>query len=436
MAMIHHVHTTQRLGVWTVALAWTLVGGVAAGSTLVERIRDKAHEIQPQMVEVRRQIHMWPELSGEERDTAQLIATRLRELGLEVQTGVGGHGVVGLLQGEKPGPVVAYRADMDAVRSEVVGNPSYRSRAPGIKHVCGHDAHVAIGLGVAEVLHSIRKGLPGSVKFLFQPAEENVQGARAMIASGALEDPVPAAIFALHTAPMRVGSIGAPAGVGLTGWDPFEIELVDGDTAPAVLDSLQSLSTIPPLASQADMGTLLDEMAVEGGRLSHFVWVTGLRTEKTSDGGRLVHGMVRAAGDSEYEQTRARIRQVLERVTTTSSEFRLEWGERFPDMHSDPELVRAAIEPIEAAIGEGATIPMYASAPFFGEDFALFQQHIPGAMFFLGAANLEKGIAAFNHTPDYDIDEEALEVGAAAMASVLLHYLGSHSEEPLRGHGK
>jgi metal-dependent amidase/aminoacylase/carboxypeptidase family protein len=411
MAMIHHVHTTQRLGVWTVALAWTLVGGVAAGSTLVERIREKAHEIQPQMVEVRRQIHMWPELSGEERDTAQLIATRLRELGLEVQTGVGGHGVVGLLQGEKPGPVVAYRADMDAVRSEVVGNPSYRSRAPGIKQ-------------------------PGSVKFLFQPAEENVQGARAMIASGALQDPAPAAIFALHTAPMRVGSIGAPAGVGLTGWDPFEIELVDGDTAPAVLDSLQSLSTIPPLASQADMGTLLDEMAVEGGRLSHFVWVTGLRTEKTSDGGRLVHGMVRAAGDSEYEQTRARIRQVLERVTTTSSEFRLEWGERFPDMHSDPELVRAAIEPIEAAIGEGATIPMYASAPFFGEDFALFQQHIPGAMFFLGAANLEKGIAAFNHTPDYDIDEEALEVGAAAMASVLLHYLGSHSEEPLRGHGK
>ena len=114
-------------------------------------------------------------------------------------------------------------ADMDAVRSEVVGDQPYRSQVPGVKHVCGHDAHVAVGLGVAEVLASMRAELRGTVKLLFQPAEENVQGARAMIADGVLEAPTPTAMFALHTAPFPVGAIGVGPGVGLTGWDPFTV---------------------------------------------------------------------------------------------------------------------------------------------------------------------------------------------------------------------
>ncbi|NIM60949.1 MAG: amidohydrolase, partial [Acidobacteria bacterium] len=128
--------------------------GVAAESdaTLLRRVADKAAEIEAELIEIRRHLHKHPELSGEEEKTAALVAEKLRTLGLDVETGVGGHGVVAVLRGGKPGPVVAYRADMDAVRTMVVGDAPYKSPVPGVKHVCGHDAHVAIGIGVAEVL--------------------------------------------------------------------------------------------------------------------------------------------------------------------------------------------------------------------------------------------------------------------------------------------
>jgi metal-dependent amidase/aminoacylase/carboxypeptidase family protein len=396
----------------------------AATPEQVEAIRAKAAAIQPRLVEIRRKIHQQPELSGEEVATAALVAEHLRALGLEVQTGVGGHGVVGVLRGGKPGPVVGYRADMDAVRSPVVGDPPYRSQVAGVKHVCGHDAHVAIGLGVAEVLASLRSELPGTVKFLFQPAEENVQGARAMIADGVLEQPTPAAMFALHTAPFPVGTIGVGPGVGLTGWDPFTVK-VSGEGAAAlageIAEAARALSTVPPLEDPAKVGEVLASVTSPEGPLQDFVLVM---TRTTPAG---VEGMVRAAGPAVYERTREQLRATVDRVAKGRAAV-LEIGEHFPDMHSDPELTRAAVAPIESVLGPGTTIPLAASIPYFGEDLALFRAHMPTVLFFLGVANAERGIAAMNHTPDYDLDEEGLRIGASAMSAVLLDYLERHGK--------
>jgi metal-dependent amidase/aminoacylase/carboxypeptidase family protein len=421
---------TRRITCLTVSL---VVGAAAlpatqrvAEATLEQRIRAEAARMQPALVEVRRQIHMHPEVAGQEMMTAALVADRLRALGLDVRTDVGGHGVIGLLRGAKPGSVVAYRADMDAVPSPVVGDQPYRSRVPGVKHVCGHDAHVAVGLGIAEVLSALRADLPGTVKFLFQPAEENVTGARAMIAAGALDGPRPRAIFALHTAPFPVGSIGAPPGVGLTGWQVFTFT-VRGADARGVATELSSaakvLSTVPSLDRPDQISEVLGNLAADLGRFTEFVLIVGPRERTADDGAVLLEGMVRASGTPMYERARGQLMTLAERYSGDRASVAVTFGERFPDMHSDPGLVKASLAPIERALGPGKVMLVNASIPYFGEDFALFQAHVPGAMFFLGVANPSLRITAMNHMPDYDIDEAALEVGTAAMASVLADFL-------------
>jgi len=404
---------------------------VGAPADLLDRIKASAAATSAELIEVRRTIHMNPEVSGEEIETAKLIAERLRGLGLEVTTGVGGHGVSGVLRGGKPGPVVAYRADMDAVASPVVGDPPYKSRVEGVKHVCGHDAHVAVGLGVAGVLASVREELPGTVKFIFQPAEENVQGARGMIADGVLENPAPQAIFSVHTAPFPVGTIVCPSGVGLTGWLPFAIELAAEEgvdvVAKEVADAIGAMSTVEPPWSPEAFTAFFENLLVENGPYERFVFVGLNGVQPGDDGsGMVIQGMIRADGTESYEAAQGQLEAAVKKAADGRASFEVQFGDRFPDMHSNAELVLAAVGPIEAAIGEGKALPMYASAPFFGEDFALFQEHMPGAMFFLGVANREKGITAFNHFPDYDIDESAIEIGTVAMANVLLDYLGSH----------
>ncbi len=397
---------------------------------IAARMRTTATASSERWVEIRRTIHQHPELSSEEVQTARLIADELRALGLEVEEGVGGTGVVGVLRGGRPGSIVAYRADMDAVRSPVVGDVPYRSQVAGVKHVCGHDAHVAVGIGVAELLASVRDRLPGTVRFLFQPAEETVSGAQKMIDNGALGEPAPGAIFAIHTTPYPVGTIGVPLDAGFTGWDIFQITLdSDGDPRQVtreVLDVIVALSTVEPIEAPEDMARMMAEMRIENGPLTDFLWVAASDATPVDapSGRRILRGQVRAAGDAAYARGRALVSEAVVQITEGRARFKVEFGQtRFPDMHSDEALSRAAVAPIETFAGAGSTFYVHGSAPFFGEDFARFQEHVTGAMFFLGVANPAEGITAYNHFPDYDIDESAIGIGAQAMAGVLFDHL-------------
>jgi metal-dependent amidase/aminoacylase/carboxypeptidase family protein len=187
------------------------VGGQGAGASLQSRIAAHVDAQTPALVTIRRDLHRHPELSGEEKRTAGIVAARLKALGLQVRTGIGGHGVVGMLTGGRPGPLVAYRADMDAVQSSEPDPVEFKSVVEGVRHICGHDVHVAIGLGLASALATVRADLPGRVMFIFQPSEERATGAQAMLDAGLFKDR-PAAIFGLHTAPIAVGRLRSRAG--------------------------------------------------------------------------------------------------------------------------------------------------------------------------------------------------------------------------------
>jgi metal-dependent amidase/aminoacylase/carboxypeptidase family protein len=181
-------------------------------ASIHDRIDARVREREANLIALRRDLHRHPELSGHEVRTSRVIAARLTAAGLAVRTGVGGHGVVGILQGGKAGPLVAYRADMDAVRSTEPDSVEFRSETPGVRHICGHDLHVTIGVGLAEALASVKADLAGSVMFIFQPAEEGATGAKAMLNAGLFSSGKPSAIFGLHTAPYAVGRIATRGG--------------------------------------------------------------------------------------------------------------------------------------------------------------------------------------------------------------------------------
>lgn len=203
-----------RMTVTVIALTAALSLAVQAPASIQDRIAAHVKTYEADFIAVRRDIHRHPELSGQEARTAGIVAARLKSLGLEVRTGVGGHGVVGILTGGRPGPLVAYRADMDAVRSTAPDPAPFASTISGVRHICGHDVHVAIGLGLASALASVRRDLPGRVMFIFQPSEERADGARAMLADGLFgKTTTPVAIFGLHAAPLDVGRIVSKPGL-------------------------------------------------------------------------------------------------------------------------------------------------------------------------------------------------------------------------------
>jgi metal-dependent amidase/aminoacylase/carboxypeptidase family protein len=395
------------------------VAPASRATSLGDAAEDRLKSVGPQLVELRHDLHRHPEPSGEETRTAATIADRLRAVGFRVTTGVGGHGVVALLQGGRPGPVVAYRADMDAVRTGLPDPASFVSVIPGVRHICGHDVHVAVALGVAEALSAVRSSLPGSVKLIFQPAEENVRGAKAMLEAGALDNPRPSAIFALHTAPLPVGTISCARGMALPGFDLGLIRLRGTGDLEAVARSLaqkiRALNTVPApeLAGRADApGTLRDFVLpeVDPGRLRDDAWEMEV--------------YVRASSEANYARAKRAIQQAVAQANAGSVRAELEYQDRrLPDTVNDAALVQQAAASLLRTQGPERAVVYEGTVPYFGEDFAYFQRQVPGVLFFLGVSNPEKGIIGVPHAPFHQADDGAILVGARAMANVLLDYL-------------
>jgi amidohydrolase len=387
--------------------------------------------VQAELVAIRHDLHRHPEASGQEVRTAGVIAERLRTLGLDVRTDVGGHGVVAVLKGGRPGAIVAYRADIDATRTDLPDPAPFRSETPGVRHICGHDVHAAVALGVAEALAAIRSDLPGAVKLIFQPEEENsfdgyldrsgpiVRGARAMIRDGALGTPRPKAIFAIHTAPLRTGQIAATPGIVLAGADSLIVRLSgSGDlraAAEAVKGIIASANTLPPRER-----VFADGMPKS---IGPFVQTQVLAT--SAEGSEwVVRAIVRASAEEEYGHAKAAILKAIHGLERPGVATRVDYADRIaPDNVNDPELVRMAAADLREVLGpEGALIGGEA-IPYFGEDFAFYLNDMPGVMLFLGVSRPERGILGVPHTPFYQADDDAILVGARALSRVLLSYL-------------
>jgi amidohydrolase len=428
------------------ALAFLVAFGAAlaatpaptAGRELPDSSRDEAiaraaEMLRPQLVTQRRDFHMHPELSNREERTARIVAEKLRALGLdEVRTGVGRHGVVALLKGSKPGPVVAVRADMDALPIQETNNVPYKSQNPGVKHACGHDVHTTIALGLAEVLSHMRDKISGSVKFLFQPAEEGAPtgeegGASLMIKEGALENPRPQAIFGLHVMPtIEIGQIGYNSGPAMASSDRFAITIRgkkvhaayphDGiDTVVVAAECVTALQTIRSRRINATEPIVVTVGVIQGGNRFNII----------PDEVRL-EGTVRTLSEDVRRQVQALIRQTLAGVTSAfGATFDMEYVEGTAVTYNDPKLVEATLPTLRRVLAEAnVTSPK----PQMGaEDFSYYQRVVPGFFYFLGVGNKSKGITAMVHTPDFDVDEDSLVIGVKLMTNVVLDYLDRNS---------
>lgn len=389
-------------------------------------IREQADRIVDEMIRIRRDLHSHPEPAGREARTAEFVADRLQAWGLDVRTGVGGHGVVGILRGRTSSPVVAFRADMDAAPGDLAEQVSYRSVTPGVAHSCGHDVHTTVGLGVAHVLSSMRDRLQGSVLFIFQPSEENGQGAGRMIAEGALDHPAPAAIFAFHVAPSEVGTITSTPGTGLAGVECFTVRMRGGDDLSAAADEvaafIRAANTVSMPRGPEEFGRLLGAILDQDDEtLSHFVMSTAQLAGNSEE--MVVSAMVRAAGEREYSLVRTGLRARLKELESRGVTCDLEAGLTIPAMTGDPELGLWAMGPLAEMIGKASVLRAFRPFPFNSEDFAFFLREVPGVMFWLGASDSRRGVIAVPHSPGFSVDERCIDTGTRAMANVLAQYL-------------
>lgn len=420
--MKHAVALSLLLGACTNAGTSTRVASATDATELpadvtestTDEIAASAERLAPELIAFRRDLHQHPELSGKEERTAERIAHKLVALGLEVRTGVGGHGVVGVLRGARPGPVVAYRADMDAVVGDEPAGREYGSRVPGVYHICGHDLHSAIGVGVATVLASLRAQLHGTAVFVFQPAEETLEGARAMLADHALADLTPVAIYALHTGPMVVGTFGL--NVDLAGQDHFKVTLLANPDASAVE---RAVTRLKALGTASLPGSSAHRAPANPAPVASARPVYAVIAADTIGAHPRIEGWLRAGNDEDYPRLRTEVRAILD-AELPAAALQIEFADApFPSMRSDRLVSERARPALIRAVGAANVISINSTHLFNGEDFALWLQRMPGAMFIIGVANPERGIGGVPHSPTYDADEAAIPLGTKAMSLVL-----------------
>lgn len=415
--------------------------GVQAAPVLVDgaRVDQLAAALEPRVIAWRRQIHQNPELGNREVLTAQLVAGHLRSLGLEVRTGVAHTGVVGVLRGGLPGPVVALRADMDALPVTEQSGLPYASRVRttwmgqevGVAHVCGHDGHTAILMGVAEVLAAVRDSLPGTVKFIFQPAEEGPPpgeegGAALMIREGVLRDPLPAAIFGLHlNSRTPLGKAGVRAG-------PF---MASGDTMKILVKGAQTHAALPwlgvdpiVLAAQIVMGIQTIQS-----RQVNVLNEPSVITIATINGGNRANiipdavemsGMIRALDEGMRMDIQRRVVSTSEAIARSaggSAEVVIE--PNYDVTRNDGQLAALATRSLRQSLGE-ANVFVNPKVTV-SEDFSAYQKHIPGLFFFLGVVpeGTPPETVFPNHSPRFWMDERVLGIGVRALAHLALDYL-------------
>lgn len=376
-------------------------------------VHEVASRLDRHLIELRRDIHRHPETAGHEQRTAGVVAQQLREAGLAVTTGVGGYGVVGILTGARHGRTVAYRADMDAV-------PPDEQIEGGVHaaHVCGHDIHTAVGVGAALVLARLRERLSGTVMFVFQPAEESLTGAAAMLADGVFTQIRPAEIHALHCGPFPVGQLFVTPGTGLPGQDRGVITLIGPDAAVRarrLATQIDGLGTVSPPATTADLERLVADIQKPHGPLARSVFMqTGVSEGRDRADVQVTY---RCWPENRHAEIRENIRRFARHVGGASVDFP---NDPFPAMVTPQAEGQALKRYLRRTFGRDSTGTVRAAIPFSGEDFGLFLDQIPGSYTFLGVRRPGASIeTSYPHFGAFDPDERAIGHGVRAMAGWL-----------------
>jgi amidohydrolase len=385
-----------------------------ASTVNLKNIRLEIRALQAQLVEWRRQIHQKPELGFQEKITAEFIAQKLQNWGIVHQTGIAQTGIVAIIKGEKPGngKVLAIRADMDALPIQEQNQVPYCSQHDGVMHACGHDGHTAIALGTAYYLNQHRQDFSGTVKIIFQPAEEGPGGAKPMIAAGVLKNPDVDAIIGLHLwNNLPLGTVGVRAGALMAAVELFRCTIfgkgghgaIPHQTVDSVVVAAQIVNALQTIVSRNV--NPIDSAVVTVGELH-----AGTAVNVIADTARM-GGTVRYFNPDLAGFFKERIQQIMAGICQShGASYDLDYTHLYPPVINDPEiaeLVRSVAEAvIETPIG---IVPECQTMG--GEDMSFFLQEVPGCYFFLGSANPEKKLDYPHHHPQFDFDETALPMG-------------------------
>jgi len=414
---------------------------IAQNTSLRNQVKSAADKIEQKMLGWRRDLHEHPELGNQETRTAAIIAKHLQSLGMDVKTGVAHTGVVGILKGGKPGPVVALRADMDALPvTERTPLPfaskvkvQYNGKETGVMHACGHDTHVAMLMAVAEILSGMKKDLQGTVKFIFQPAEEGVPrgeegGAEMMVKEGVMLNPTVDVIFGLHiNSQTEVGKITYRPGGIYASINDLKIT-VKGRSAHGaypwssvdpIVASAQIINNLQPIISRnlniTENAGIVTIGAINGGNRSNIIpeYVEML-------------GTIRALTDDDEKMLIERVKQVAIKTAESAgatAEVLIPYSSHYPITFNDSTLTEKMLPSLKQTAGVANVLlkPAHTGA----EDFSFYQQKVPGIFFNLGG--MPKGgdakTAPSHHTPDFFIDESGLKLGVEALANLALDYM-------------
>lgn len=427
--------------IYLLLLCAAAVPALAQKNSLREKVSKKADSLQSQIVTWRRDFHEHPELGNHEVRTSGIIADYLKSLGIEVKTGVATTGVVGILKGGKPGPVVALRADMDGLpvteRTDVPFaskvKTMYNGQEVGVMHACGHDSHISILMAVARILSSMKSELHGTVKFIFQPAEEGVPpgekgGAEEMVKEGVMDDPKVDVVFGLHiNSQTEVGKISYRPGGTMAGVNDMQI-IVKGRSAHGAYP----WSSIDPIVVSAQIINNLQTIVSRNLNVTENPAVVTIGAIKGGNRSNIIPetvemlGTLRALTPDDEKMLIERVKTIATKTAEANgaiAEVKIPYSSHYPVTYNDPALVEKMLPSLQATAG-AANVNL--KPPVTGaEDFSFYQQKAPGIFIFLGG--MPKGgnplTAPSHHTPDFYIDESGFALGAKALCNLTLDYM-------------
>lgn len=386
-------------------------------------LKTEAYALKDQLIEWRRDFHRHPELGFQEVRTSGIVAKHLSDLGMEVQTGIGKTGVVGILDGARPGPIVMLRFDMDALPITEENHTDYVSQNPGVMHACGHDAHTSIGMGIAKLMAKHRHEIAGTIKFVFQPAEEGEGGALAMIKDGALEGPKPEVAMGLHVwNSVRTGLALVGSGGVMAAADIFTIK-VQGKGGHAAQPQL----CVDAVLIAAEIVNALQTVVARNVHPRQTAVVTvgtlhaGTAFNITADTAEML-GTIRTFDPVVRELIVQRVTEIIEHTARAmGGSASIEIKAISPTTVNDDRVASLVRDAAIDVLGqENVSADQFTMG---AEDMSEFLNRVPGCFFFIGSANEQKGFTAPHHNPHFDIDEDVLPMGAAVLATAAVKYL-------------
>jgi metal-dependent amidase/aminoacylase/carboxypeptidase family protein len=423
-----------KKGLATITLLYTsLCAGqnTSIDYSVHKKVQQQTQQIFDSLVKIRRDFHMYPELSEEEKRTSKKISAYLLSLGLEVHTNIGGYGVVGILKTNKKGKKIAWRADIDALPSRTSEKVAFQSKNKGIKHACGHDVNATIGLGIANVLSNLKEHLSGTIYFIFQPSEENLKGAKSMIDDGLFQIINPDEIYASHISPMPEGIVATKAKWLYAGHKKVTVSLKKSNENQAIIEfikkTLSDFQNVQPDSQFWDNRNLLNPNIGLGNPKTiykNFITVNNNFDIEETDNKISISTIINSSNRQEIDSVFPILKQKISSSKYAENLIDIVFSNEYPTIDNNKDLTTKTINSLTAIYGSQSVNQLHGVIPDGrSDDFAYFQERIPSVYFLLGGSNFKKGIISMPHATTFSVDENCIKTGVNFFSSMIIERL-------------